>query len=382
MAELKESDWQKMAIPLQMRFSDIVRDFMKSYESKLKETEEIMQGVRLEHSSLVSKIKGIDEWKVWKIVAIDGSNSSVSEKNGISVGCISATAIEVDLKAGKTTGEWYDADVIVDDGSINKYNLEFDEYVDLKRMEMERKMLKNVCKREVDLVIIDGPFFPRTKFIDASKKSEDIKEVLDNIISYTNECKESPVIAVVKRSRSVYFYSKSLLEGKKFPRLTDKMFTTFLLNPGDYCHASTISEARKITWRASSLPKATRSEDVAVDWINKRFHPLGSTFVQSFDADMYFIKTTGDDSFKVEVPKLLKGKKDSILSFLSSWSNPDTGLPYALDLVDHLSGVPRGFSGEFVEELESGLYSNVKDPRKVKFISRFFAALNPQSVYK
>jgi len=65
-----------------------------------------------------------------------------------------------------------------------------------------------------------------------------------------------------------------------------------------------------------------------------------------------------------------------ILAYLAAVHNPATGLPLPLDMVDQNVGLPRGFTREFVEEIEANL---VRDPELDKFdLQNHFAHLNPQ----
>ena len=53
-----------------------------------------------------------------------------------------------------------------------------------------------------------------------------------------------------------------------------------------------------------------------------------------------------------------------------------TGLPLLLDLIDQDVGIPRGFTREFVEEIEATL---ARDPDLDKFeLETRFSSLNPQ----
>jgi hypothetical protein len=67
---------------------------------------------------------------------------------------------------------------------------------------------------------------------------------------------------------------------------------------------------------------------------------------------------------------------DPVLAFCQATCNPATGLPLPLDLIDQDVGIPRGFTQEFVEEIEATL---AKDPDLDKFeLETRFSSLNPQ----
>ena len=53
-----------------------------------------------------------------------------------------------------------------------------------------------------------------------------------------------------------------------------------------------------------------------------------------------------------------------ILPHLIATHNPATGLPLPLDMIDQNVGLPRGFTHEFVEEIEANL---VRDSELDKF---------------
>jgi len=65
-----------------------------------------------------------------------------------------------------------------------------------------------------------------------------------------------------------------------------------------------------------------------------------------------------------------------ILPYLIATHNSATGLPLPLDMIDQNVGLPRGFTREFVEEIEANL---VRDSELDKFdLQNHFARLNPQ----
>ena len=71
-----------------------------------------------------------------------------------------------------------------------------------------------------------------------------------------------------------------------------------------------------------------------------------------------------------------KMKTEPILAFCQATCNTATGLPLPLDLIDQDVGIPRGFTQEFVEEIEATL---ARDPDLDKFeLETRFSSLNPQ----
>jgi poly(3-hydroxyalkanoate) synthetase len=67
---------------------------------------------------------------------------------------------------------------------------------------------------------------------------------------------------------------------------------------------------------------------------------------------------------------------EPVMSFCQSTCNPATGLPLPLDLMDQDIGIPRGFTQEFVEEIEATLAKD-RDLDKFELETRF-SSLNPQ----
>jgi hypothetical protein len=64
------------------------------------------------------------------------------------------------------------------------------------------------------------------------------------------------------------------------------------------------------------------------------------------------------------------------MAFCQSNCNATTGLPLALDLIDQDVGIARGFTREFVEEVEATL---ARDPDLDKFeLETRFSSPNPQ----
>jgi len=375
MADEKESDWQKMSIPLQIQFGQKINEILDKYEASFQKMEKGLEEIKEGYKNVAKKTPENDDWKNWKIVVIDGSNSEVTERNGISVFCISSVGIEVDVKTEKIIDECYMSDVVTIDEDVE----DIDSFIGLKRTDLERKMVKEACKHNPDLIIIDGPFFLPNRVIAIGKDTEELENIQMNTLE--TKYKKIPIISIVKRSTSKFFYSKDKVEGKLIPKVTDKLLMSVLLGPKTFSYLDRTSVMRKYTYRGYF--DTDPGEKQAENWLNDKWSLIIQEFIDAFDTPTYFIRSTDTaDAFKIEVPDHCEDKLNAILSFLVNWCNPDTGLPYAFDLVDQISMVPSGFSKEFSEELEAGLIDRFDNPERVKLISRFFSPLNPQAVYK
>jgi len=65
-----------------------------------------------------------------------------------------------------------------------------------------------------------------------------------------------------------------------------------------------------------------------------------------------------------------------VVSCSLSTCNKASGLPISLDLIDNDVGIPRGFTREFIEEVEANL---ARDPDLDKFeLETRFSSLDPQ----
>jgi hypothetical protein len=375
MVDEKESEWQKMAIPLQIQFVQKINEVLDKYEVNFKNMEKGLEEIREQYKNVAQRASENSDWKSWKVVVIDGSNSAVTERNGISVFCISSVGIMVDVRTEKIIDEWYMSDVVTVERDVE----DLESYVGLKRMDLERKMIKEACKHKPDLIIIDGPFFPSMKIIAVGEDTKELEDIQLNTLEAKNN--NIPIISIVKRSVSKFFYYKAKLEGNLIPNITDKLLMTVILSPKTFGYLDKISTMWKYAYRGD-FP-IDRGETKATSWLNTKWRQFDKDFINSFDTPTYFVRSIDTaDAFKTEVPDYCKDKLNAILSFLVNWCNPDTGLPYAFDLVDQVSMVPSGFSKEFSEELEAGLIERFDNPERVKLISKFFSPLNPQAVYK
>jgi hypothetical protein len=89
----------------------------------------------------------------------------------------------------------------------------------------------------------------------------------------------------------------------------------------------------------------------------------------------YHVRCSNALPFELETP--LNKEVEPLLSYFLGFHNPATGLPWPIDLVDENVSLPRGFTREFVEEIEAELIRDPEVQDKIG-LQAYFSHINPQ----
>lgn len=411
----------KLPRALQYQFFERAEEEAQRCKRRLKE-----RGKRIEELRKLVETRPIrrsDEWRRWRVAAVDGSNSpATSERVGSRYGVYCAGYMI--FEDGQPVDEEYASGEFIQDQMGSEDVAE--KALSMMRFGLERELaLKCLEEKKADLVIIDGSFFGfRADAYRINDEPLDVKGYrrgLDLTVDVRDKTmrllKSGKAVGVIKRSRM------SALDGFLLSmhgdeshciNANDKFILSLIMPVGHWFAYHWILKAPEETLELKEglgrdFEKLQRMERqlIAYNFYNafrsmyrhkvlkkkESLSPekiydntaqnLRRTIRKSLDTDYmlilrtsrYYVKCSATQPFELETP--LDMDVEPILSYFQAFHNPATGLPWPIDLVDENVSLPRGFTREFVEEIEAEL---IRDPEVQDKISlqTHFAPLNPQ----
>jgi len=388
-------DWARLPVKLQHEFFDLAND-----EAKRTKTLLLVQKKKLEeigHLLRFRKVPTDDSWRKWRIAVVDGSDSpAMSERVGGRFGAYAAgyqvyqnlNLVEEDYYSG------YMADDQVGSSDVSK------DVLDLLTTELERIVALKCLKRtDVDLVIIDGPFFGFRLNCNAAVKRKELEvpvtrlgsDLIENLTDMSTILLNSAkAVGVVKRVRTAAIDGCMIHKSGSRTAATgrnDKDILASFMRSGDYLSLTELFGSFDAYNYLSRLAGRSRSKhwmDVGIESLYKLCvedvkssikRILNRDVTPLLDNERYFLRCDYPaPPFAFEVKTGMN--VDPILAFFQACCNKATGLPIILDLIDEAVTVPRGFVGEFVEEIEATL---ARDAELDKYeLETRFSSLNPQ----
>lgn len=200
-------------------------------------------------------------------------------------------------------------------------------------------------KRKPDILLLDGPLIPNSRYIPSLDDSDGYKEdyekmmnalfsLLDTIIKEYEE-RNMLFACIVKRVRSI-LYSKIL--GLQKP-MRDSVLLAPILRKGQRTELIKPAEGRMLKDEFPSEHK---------------------------DVKLFFLRTSKHSPIRVEIPACLKEKVDEISSVIYSTSDPLSGIPFHILRADALTKVSvpttdltyNRFISHIMDEVKSGRLSN------------------------
>ncbi len=404
-------DWLKIPAVLQHKF------FKQAHEEAVRCKRRLQE--RFDRISLLAEhihteaIPESDEWREWRVAVVDGSNSPVtSERLGSRFGVYCAGFM---IFEGDQPVEYgFDADEFVQDQVGSRDVAE--KALSLMRVDMERDMaLQCLEERDVDLVLLDGSFFGFRA--DAYRVNDELLDVkgFRRGIDLTSDVRDKTLdllrsgkaVGIIKRSRT------SALDGWLISRYgdeshcvhsNDKFILSLIMPVGhwfayhwlfkpviEHIETKRVLEKSRIafnyynTFRSMYRYKVLgKKENLSVDKIYddaaqslKRtiYKSLKIDFLQVLRTARYYARCSNAHPFEFETHLDVEVKP--LLSYFSAFHNPATGLPWPIDLVDENVSLPRGFTREFVEEIEAELIRDPEVQDKIG-LQAYFSNLNPQ----
>jgi len=395
--EAQESppDWLKLPVKLQHQFFEHAAAEAQRTKKLLVE-----QKRRLEEVGKLLSFKSIpedDSWKDWRIAVVDGSDSPVmSERIGGRFGTYSAG---YHIFGGmELVEEEYFSGYMTDDQVGNREASQ--KVLGLLTTELEREAALKCLEKDVDLIMIDGPFFgfrPRCRIVAEKdiamprpRKGSDLVKRLVEMSQELLDCGKA--VGIVKRIETAAIDGWTILKtGNRDLALSrnDKDILASFMKPGEsfsyeehFGSPDAFNYLSRLAWAfgrfytteggrsMESIYRACRGD---VERNIRR--DINCDPSQILRTARYFVRCSYPaPPFAIEVKP--GTEIEPLLAFCEATCNKATGLPLALDLMDQDIGIPRGFTREFVEEIEATL---ARDPDLDKFeLETRFSSLNPQ----
>ena len=391
-------DWLKLPTKVQ-------HQFFEHAEQEAQRTKELL----LDQKQKLDKIREMlrfenaeqnDSWKEWRIAVVDGSDSPVlSERVGGRYGTFAA-GYHI-YKGLDLLEEDYFSGVYVDDqiGS----NEASQKVLQLVTTELERRAaVECLDNKNVDLILIDGPFFgfrPRCRII----ADKDIhysnyrkgRDLVNMLVALSQKLLDSgKVCGIVKRVQTAAIDGWTIYKTgnqKLVTRRNDKdLLASFMKTGETFSYSEQFGSydayqyLSRMAWSfgrfyTSDTGRSVQSiYDACKGDVQRNIKfDLGPKF------DSERILQTARVYLRASYPSqpiALESKPETdllpVLAYCLATCNKATGLPIALDLIDHDVGIPRGFTQEFIEEVEATLARD-SDLDKFELETRF-SSLNPQ----
>ncbi|MEE9586032.1 MAG: DNA double-strand break repair nuclease NurA [Nitrososphaerales archaeon] len=414
-------DWMKIPVVLQHQFFKHAQEEAERCKRRLNER---FKRIKLLAKHIETKpIPKSDEWKNWRVAVVDGSNSPVtSERLGSRYGvyCAGYMIFEGD----QPVEEGFGSDEFVQDQVGSRDVAE--KVLSMMRVGLERRIaLQCLEEKGADLVLLDGSFFGfRAEAYRINDEILDVKgykrgidltsDVRDKTLKLL---KSGRAVGIIKRSRTSAFdgwlISRYGDEGHCIYS-NDRFILSFLLPVGYWFAYHWLLGAQDETLElkeglGKDFEKLRRKElnlisfnyyntfrsiyrykvlkmkqKISLDKIyDDAAQSLKRTIYKSLKIDhgqvlrtaRYHVRCSNALPFELETP--LNKEVEPLLSYFLGFHNPATGLPWPIDLVDENVSLPRGFTREFVEEIEAELIRDPEVQDKIG-LQAYFSHINPQ----
>jgi len=389
--ETEYPEWSRIPVPLQHQFFSHARKEALTCKRKLME-----QGEKIQRFKKYLKFQRVPEdgqWKNWRIACVDGSYSpAISERTGARYGvyCAGYMIFENgEIKEEKYRSGTLTQDQVRDPEITRKILILLD--TKLER-EIALHCLENLG---VDLLLIDGSFFGFRAGIYQIRKETGLKEFerVGDLVDYVRDLsiklmKSSNTAGIIKRIRTAAFDGwLTYTDGNESSCIgrNDKAILASLMPQNHWFAYEWLLGSiaaflfftrfrhyfKRIGIRnISHVYGETRKEVKAAIERN-----LNCNAEEVLQLSRYYIRcseTTPPFCFEMHKEADVK----PLLAYFQANYNPVTGLPFPIDLIDENVSLPRGFTKEFVEEVEALL---IQDKALDKLdLSNYFSYLNPQ----
>jgi len=388
-------NWLKLPVKLQ-------HQFFEHAEAEAQRTKKLLleQKKKLDEIRKLLSFKPIhidDSWKDWRVAVVDGSGSPMmSERIGGRFGTYSAG---YHIFQGMELAEEEFFSGYITDDQVGSSEVS-QKILGLLTTELEREVALKCVKKDVDLIMIDGPFFgfrPRCRIVaekeiavPVPRKGSDLVSRLVEMSLKLLDCGKA--VGIIKRVQIAAIDGWTILRsGNRDLALSrnDKDILASLMKLGEsfsyekhFGFHDAFNYLSRLAWAfgrfytteggrsVESIYKACKGDVERNIRHNLNFEPS-----QILKTTRYYVRCSYPAApFSIEVKPSMD--IEPILSFCQATCNKATGLPLSLDLIDQDVGIPRGFTREFVEEIEATL---ARDPELDKFeLETRFSSLNPQ----
>lgn len=399
------SAWMRLPRPLQaMYFRNAAREAKKA-KKRLEQQAGRMKNLQ-KHLEFHPLPEDDDEWKTWRIIAVDGSYSPrTSERVGVRQGTYQAGYMLFEGK--RFIEEEYWSGTLSDDqmGDPDKTK----KILELSCTNLERKIALQLLDK-ADLIIIDGSFFGfrvrcneirnKTLNLEEWKTGADlVDETRDMSLKLLNSGKALGVVKRVRtdaldgwliykhgdeshcinrNDRAILSYLMPENSWFAYKSLFGSLDTVIPVTPPIVTPFYVFSRLRARYRYFSRRPKTVSSDYLVKhtrDQVNRDIKKDLNVSSDALAVARYYLKNE-----RYQLPMCIEAHKDvkitRYLSYLKADVHKATGLPYPIDLIDDNVTLPSGFTKEFLEEVESLLIrEHSLDPND---LSDYFKSINPQ----
>lgn len=385
-------EWSKLPVPLQHQYFSHAKDEALTCKKKLMEEREKLKQF---HDLLeFRQIPHDDRWKDWKIACVDGSYSpATSERIGARYGVYCGgymvfndeELIDEGYKSGKISQDQ------IGDPELTKKTL------GLLCTMLEREIAYYCLEEEgIDFLLIDGSFFGFRAGLRGIRKEEiDLERfrTVADLADYTRDLsirimESRKAAAIIKRIRTTAFdgwltckhgsekhcigRNDRAILASVMPQKHWFAYEWLLGGPDAFNYFTWFrTDYRRLPGRSmdSILKHSKRTINYGIE---RDLNCMPRDILQT---SRYYVRCT--DS---ALPFCFETHKDVdvnlLLAYFKANHNAVTGLPFSIDLIDQNVSLPRGFTKEFVEEVEALL---IRDAELDEFdLSSYFMYINPQ----
>lgn len=390
--ETEYPEWSRIPVPLQHQFFSHARKEALTCKKKLMDQEEKLQ--RFRRHLKFQRVPDDDQWKNWRIACVDGSYSpAMSERTGARYGVYCAGYMI--FENGEIKEEKYRSDTLTQDQVRNPEIT--GKILILLDTKLEREIALHCLENlGVDLLLIDGSFFGfRAGMYQIRKEETGLKEFVrvGDLVDYVRDLsiklmRSSNVAGIIKSVRTAAFDgwltytngSESYCIGRNDKAILASLMPQnhwyayeWLLGSTDaflfftrFRHYFRQTGSRNIKYVFEKSEKAVK------DAMERN---LNCDAEEVLHLSRYYIRCS-----ETTPPFCFEARKEAdvkpLLAYFQANYNQVTGLPFPIDLIDENVSLPRGFTKEFVEEVEALLIQD-KDLDKLD-LSNYFMYLNPQ----
>lgn len=388
-------DWLKLPVTLQHQFfehaaleAQRMKKLLLEEKKKLDEIHKLLS---------FNRVSGDDSWKDWRIAVVDGSDSPImSELVGGRFGTFSA-GYHI-FQNMELVEEEYSSNCMTDTQVGNREISQ--KVLELLTTELEREAALKCLDKNVDLIMIDGPFFGfrarcrivAEKDITGPTPRKGI-DLVKHLVEMSQKLLDSrKAVGVVKRIETAAIDGWTIRKlGTRALALSrnDKDILASFMKAGEsfsyeehFGSHDAFNYLSRLAWAfgrfyTTDTGRSIESiyEACTGDVERNIKRDLNCDPSQILATTRYFVRCSYPaPPFAMELNPVTE--VDPILAFCKATCNSATGLPLPLDLIDQDVGIPRGFTQEFVEEIEATL---ARDPDLDKFeLETRFSSLNPQ----
>jgi hypothetical protein len=379
---------------MQQQFFELAAKEAQRIKTRLLEDQEKLKNIS--RSIKFAEVPNNDEWRNWRICVVDGSDSPImSERNGGRFGTYGVT-YHIFQGLELVDEEYFGGEIV--DVQVGDPEAS-DKMLSLLTTALERDVAVSCLEKDIDLLLIDGSFFgfrPRCRIIHPKKvpgkESVSGLQLVKRLVSSSTRLLDSgKAVGIIKRVQTGAIDGWTIYQSgndKLVLGRNDKEILASLMREGHwFSYESLFGDPAIFNYLTRLALAYDRYGSDAARGFESIFKACKGDVDRNVRRDLLCepdqIFRTSRHFIRCSFPAppfcfetSIGYDPRNLLAFFMASCNKATGLPLQLDLTDQDVTIPRGFTKEFVEEIEAHL---VKDPELDKYdVGNHFSSLNPQ----